>query len=128
MADATVTQNTYNVVAIPTEGKEWAASAYSADWQDCGVIKAAESGYSHYIKKLMVRGATTCFISIGSGATTNAVTTIHIGPIDLNAAGGAFAISFGELGLKCTSGLAIYMDSSASGKLWVHCEGKTCLG
>lgn len=127
MADATVTSNTINVLPIPTNGKDFAVSMYSADWSTVGEVVAAVSGSCHYIQKIMVKTATALTISIGSGTGSDAVTTLHLGPIAVNAASGTFTISFGERGMKLTDSTEMALETSASGALWIYVEGKTCL-
>jgi hypothetical protein len=128
MADATVTTNTFTIEQLPTEGDVWHVSLYSADWSTVGVLKAAVTGKSHYITRLNVRTATTTNLSIGSGGTgTDAVTTIHIGLIPLNAACGVFPWNAPPgMGLKCTSATEITLETSGAAPLWVEVWGKTC--
>lgn len=121
-----ITANTYNIVEIPSEGNEWDVSLYSADISGCEDIKAAEAGKSHYLKRIEFRCATEMTVSIGSGETTGSVTTIHLGPIPFDAASGIFVKTFRGKGLKCTSGLALTIDSSAEGPIAIFAEGKTC--
>jgi len=122
-----ITSNTINVVAIPTEGNEWAKSMYTLSAADEEEIIAGESGKSHYLKKLMIRCATTTTISIGSGSD-GTMTTLHLGPIPVNAASGCFTISFGEKGMKCNSGLALVIITTDAAPIMIYAEGKTCLG
>lgn len=118
--------NTINVREVPNEGNEWHASLYFADISGCEDIKAAEAGKSHYLQKLLIRTATKMTITIGSGETTSAPTTIHLGPIPLDAASGIFSISFGKKGMKVTDDLALTIDGSAAGDVMIYAEGKTC--
>jgi hypothetical protein len=129
MADATVTLNTINIKKIPVDGVDFYASAYSADWSTVGEIVAAVTGSSHYITKIIVRTATAMTISIGSGTGSDAVTTLHLGPIAVNAASGIFAWRATDgYGMKLTLSTEMALETSASGALWVYVEGKTCLG
>jgi hypothetical protein len=129
MADATVTLNTINIQQIPTDGKDFVASAYSANWSTVGEIVAAVTGYSHYVTKIMVRLATATSITIGSGTGSDAVTTIHMGPIPVNAASGFFAWKASDgTGMKLTLSTELALETADAAPLWIYVEGKTCLG
>jgi hypothetical protein len=129
MAAATVTPYTMNVVPIPVEGNEWAISRYSGEWSTVGTVYAAETGKSHYIKKIMIRCATTANFNLGSGNTGDTdVETIMIGSVPLNAASGIFTISFGEKGMKLAAGKPLTLETNTTAPLWIYVEGKTCLG
>jgi hypothetical protein len=121
-----ITSNTINVVEIPTAGADWVISMSSEDISGGETLKAAVAGSSHYIKRLMVRADAAMDITIGSGEADGAVTTIHIGPVPLDAASGYFPISFGNKGMKCTSGATLTIDSTAAGTVWIYAEGRTC--
>lgn len=122
-----ITANPIEVAFIPSAGKEFRRSLYSEDMQDCENIVAGVARTTHYLKKIMVRTATAMTITIGSGVDTNAVETIHIGPVPLDAASGFFAISFGERGIKCVTGKALTIDASAAGAIWLYAEGFSVL-
>ena len=121
-----ITTNTFTVVALPTAYKEWNKSLYSADLSGCEDIMAAEAGYSHYLTYLKIRSATALTITVGSGETTGAVTTIHLGPIPFDAASGIeiFTLPRG-IGMKCTEGLALTVDASGAGATWIQARGVT---
>ena len=120
-----IVTNTYTIEALPTAGKVWYVSLASEDASGCEAIKAAESGYTHYITKLLIRTDAAMDISIGSGGDGGtAVTTVHIGPVPLDAASGIFVWKAPDrMGLKCTEGLSIAIDSSASGTIWIEAHG-----
>jgi len=123
-----ITTNILNVQGLPSNGPDWQVSLYSADLTGCEIIKAAVAANSIFLTKIMIRTATAMTITIGSGETTGAVTTNHLGPIDLDAASGFFPMSFGaNRGMRCTSGLALTIDSSAAGAVWIYAEGKVCV-
>lgn len=121
-----ITTNTCIVVAIPNNGEEFRISQYSADITGAEEILAGVAGYAHYLRKLMIRCATTTTITIGSGENASAVATIHLGPIPLNAASGIFNISFGCEGLKFTDGASIVIDSADAAPIMIYAEGRTC--
>ena len=121
-----ITSNTINVSAIPATGNDWHKSLYSADARDEEVIILGESGKTHYIKKLMFRCAVAGTVSIGSGSD-GTMTTLHLGPIPLDASSGFFAISFGgKMGLKCDWGLSLVIITSAQAPIMIYAEGRTC--
>ncbi len=129
-----IVANTFDMRTIPSAGKEWHESLQTEDARGAETIKAAESGFSHYITKLEIRLDVTMDVSVGSGETAEAVTTVHFGPIPLKktgAPGGITAPPFiwkaprGK-GIKCTSGLSITIDSTSAGTLWIEADGKTC--
>src|SRR3990167_232227 len=123
-----ITANTFNVLAIPIIGNDWFVSLQTEDATGCEAIKAAEAGHAHYLKKIMIRADAAMDISIGSGGDAGtAVTTVHIGPVPLDAASGIFVWSAPKgFGIKMTDALSIAIDSSAAGTLWIYAEGKTC--
>ena len=120
-----ITSNTISVVAVPTEGNEWAKSMYTASAADEEVIIAAETGKSHYVKRLIIRTYTKTTISVGSGST-GTMTTLHLGPIPVEASSGVFMISFGDKGMKCNSGLALVVITTDATPIMIYAEGKTC--
>jgi hypothetical protein len=123
-----ITDNTINVLPIPHEGNEWAVSLYTADASGCEAIKAAETGKSHYIKKIMIYTASTITIDLGSGGDGGtAVTTPHFLTVPISATT-PFIVSFGEKGMKLTSGLSFAIDASGAGAMAIYVEGKTCRG
>jgi len=122
-----ITPNTINVQDLPTAGADWNVSLYSADLSGCEEIKAAVARANIYLTRIQIRTATALTLTIGSGETTGAVTTIHLGPIPFDAASGFFAISFPDKkGMKCTEGLALVIDADGAGATWVYAEGRTC--
>jgi len=123
----TITANTYNIEALPTAGNVWRVSLQSEDVTGCEAIKAAETGYTHYITKLLIRTDAAMDLSIGSGGDGGtSVTTVHIGPVPLDAASGIFVWKAPERsGLKCTKSLSIAIDSTAAGTIWIEAYGLT---
>jgi len=123
-----ITANTYNMRTLPTAGKDFHLSLQSADVSGCEAILAAESGYSHYITKLVIRADAAMDVSIGSGGDGGAaVTTVHFGPIPLAAASGSFNWQAPRgMGLKCTADLSIAIDSSVAGTIWIEAHGRSC--
>lgn len=133
----TITANTYDMRTLPSAGKDWHVSLQTEDARGCEAIKAAESGHSHYITKLIIRGDSGDIggmdISVGSGGDDgDAVTTVHFGPIPLRKVhAGTVAKIFNwkaprGMGIKCTSGLSVAIDNSVIGTLWVEAYGRTC--
>jgi hypothetical protein len=120
-----ITPNTITVTSVPTEGNEWAKSMYTASAADEEELIAGETGKYHYIKRLMIRTYTKTTISIGSGSD-GTMTTLHLGPIPVEAASGVFMISFGEKGMKCDSGLALVVITTDATPIMIYVEGKTC--
>ena len=120
-----ITTNSFTIQSLPSAGKDFHLSMYSADASDEEVVVAAVSGSSHFLTKLMFRSATACTVSIGSGSD-GTMTTLHLGPIPLDAASGFFSISFGGKGMRCDSGLALVLITSATAPIMIYAEGKTC--
>jgi len=124
---AVFTANTYNMRTLPSAGKDFHLSLQNEAASGCEDILAAETGYSHYITKLKIRADAAMDVSIGSGETTGAVTTVHFGPIPLAAASGSFDWEAPRgMGIKCTVSLAITGLSSGDGTMWVEVHGRTC--
>jgi hypothetical protein len=122
-----IVANTYNMKTIPTAGKDFYRSLQSAGVNNGEEILAAESGYSHYITKLVIRTDAAMDIEIGSGETGDDVTTVHFGPIPLDANTGYWSWEAPRgMGIKCTANLSIAIDSSASGTMWIEAHGKSC--
>lgn len=126
-----ITANTFDMRTLPSAGKDWHESLQTEDARGCEEIKAAESGFSHYITKLTICADTNKDVAIGSGETADAVTTVHFGPIPFKIAVGATISKFNweappKMGIKCTSGLSVTIDSSALGTLSIEAHGKTC--
>lgn len=123
-----ITANTYSLVALPRDGVLFYNSLQSADVTGGESIEAASTGHTHYITKLLVHADADMDMSIGSGETTGAVTTVHFGPVPLTAESGWFLWEAPPgMGVKCTSATAIVIDSSAAGTIWIEAHGKTCL-
>lgn len=122
-----ITANTYSLVALPTDGVLFYKSLQSADVTGAEEITAASTGHTHYITKLLVHADAAMDISIGSGETTGAVTTVHFGPVPLDATFGKFEWEAPPgMGLQCTTATAIVVDSSGAGTIWIEAHGKTC--
>ena len=127
MADATVTQNTINIVKLPLDGNPIFRSAYSANWSTVGEVVAAVAGACHYITKIEVRLATATTVSIGTGTGTDAVTTLHMGPIPVDAASGIFVWTAPDgYGMKLTDATEMALETGGEAPLWIYVEGKTC--
>ncbi len=121
-----ITANTFNLVALPTEGVLFYKSLQSEDASGAEEILAATAGSTHYLTHLTLRGDAAIDFSVGSGESGSAVETTHIGPVPLNAAGGIFTWDAPPgMGLKFTSAAAIVVDASA-GTIWIEAHGKTC--
>jgi len=131
----TIVANTYDMRTLPSAGKDWHVSLQTADARGCEAIKAAETGFSHYITKLVVHSDVSMDVSVGSGGDDGTeVTTVHFGPIPLKKSGPAQGLTVIPFiwnaprgkGIKCTSGLSIAIDSTIIGALSIEANGKTC--
>ncbi len=123
----TITANTYNIAELPNEGLFFYRSLQSEDVSGAEELVAAVAGATHYITDLLIRTDAAMDVSIGSGETTGSVTTVHIGPVPLDAASGIFIWKAPPgFGLKCTASSAFDIDSSAAGTIWIEARGKTC--
>jgi hypothetical protein len=122
-----ITANTFSLVTLPTDGVLFYKSLQSEDVTGTEEIAAAVTGATHYITKLSVYADAAMDVSIGSGKTGAAVTTVHFGPVPLDANHG---IIFWEappgMGLKCTAATAIDIDATGAGTVWIEVHGKTC--
>lgn len=125
----TITANTYSLTALPLASVPFYKSLQSEDVSSGEEIATAVSGATHYLTRLLIRADAAMDVSVGSGETAGAVTTVHMGPIPLAAASGSFLWEAPPgMGLKCTVSTAIVIDSSAGGTVWVEAHGKTCTG
>jgi hypothetical protein len=119
--------NTFDILALPSEGNDFYVSFPSEELTDAFEIIAGVAGKSHYITKIHVRTDAAMDINIGSGVATNAVVTTHIGPIPLAAGFGFFSWRAPEgKGMKLTESAALGIDSTADGTLWIEVWGRTC--
>lgn len=122
-----ITTNSFTIQPLPSEGIEFYASLYSADLTGCEILKALVAGKSIFLTKIMVRTATAMAITIGSGESTGAVATTHIGPVAMDAASGFLPWNAPDgMGMRCTSGTDLTIDSDTSGATWIYVEGKVC--
>lgn len=122
-----ITTNTYNMVTIPTDGVLFFKSLAGENITDGEEILAASTGYTHYLTKLFIITDTAMDVTIGSGETTGAITTIHFGPISLKAETGLIYWQAPPgMGVKCTASTSIVIDSTAQGTIWIEAHGKTC--
>jgi hypothetical protein len=122
-----ITANTFSIVKLPADGVFFYRSLQSEDIQGCEEIAAAVSGATHYLTKLKVQVDAAMDLTIGSGKTGTAVTTVHFGPIPLTADEGYFLWEAPSgFGLQCTAGSAVTIDGSAAGTVWIEAHGKTC--
>lgn len=124
----TIDANTFNVQAIPSAGGDFYRSLQSENVSGCEALLAAADGYSHYITKLTIRADAAMDVEVGSGGDSGAdVTTVHFGPIPLAAGSGFFEWEAPRgMGVKCTVGLSITIDSTASGTIWIEIHGRSC--
>lgn len=122
-----MTSNTITIVKMPLDGTPFNLSLYNADVSGCEDLIAASSGKSHYIKKIVIyaQSVTDITFTVGSGETSSAVTTPHLGPIPLSDTGSPFEMDFGGDAMKTTVSLALTIDSSATCPVFVYIEGKT---
>ncbi len=124
-----ITSNTLTIETPPSDGTKWFISKYSADLSDCEELVAASSGKYHYLTKLKIyaQSVADITVTVGSGETTGAVTTIHLGPIPLSDTGSHFEHDWGKdnLAVKCTESLALTIDASAACPIFIYAEGVT---
>jgi hypothetical protein len=124
----TITANTYTMEELPTDGVLFYKSLATEDGTGAEEILAASSGHTHYLTKLQINADAAMDVSIGSGETTEAITTVHFGPIPLDATGGRFLWEAPPgMGIKCTAATAIIVDATAAGTIWIEAHGKTCI-
>lgn len=122
-----ITANTYNIVELPHEGSIFYKSLTSEDASTTEEIIAAVTNKTHYLTHIIVHVDTTSDVVIGSGETTGAVTTAHLGTIPIDAAKGVFCWKAPKgMALKCTSGTAITISATA-GTIFIEACGKTCV-
>jgi hypothetical protein len=124
-----ITTNTINIATPPSDGTRWYISKYSADLSGCEELVAASTGESHYLEKLVIyaQSETDITVSVGSGETTGAVTTIHLGPIPLSDTGSHFEYDWSKenKAVKCTASASLTVDASAACPIWIYAEGVT---
>lgn len=122
-----ITANTFTLVTLPTRGVLFYKSLQSEDVSSAEEVAAAVSGSTHYLTRLLIHADAAMDISIGSGETTGAVTTVHFGPVPLDATNGVFLWEAPPgMGVQCTTSTAIVIDSTAGGTIWIEAHGKTC--
>ena len=122
-----ITANVAVFAKTPLEGDEWFVSAYSADFSGAEDLRAAETGKSHYIRKIQVfaQSVTDLTITFGSAQGTG-VTTIYLGPLSVPDAGGIFTIDFGpDHALKIAEATTFAVDMSAASPTAILVWGKT---
>lgn len=121
-----ITANTYVVDDLPLDGNMFYRSLTSEDASGCEEILAASSGHAHYLTKLIIHGDAAIDVSVGSGETTGAITTVHFGLIPLSAEAGLFEWNAPPgKGVKCTDETSITVDASGAGTLRIEAHGKT---
>jgi hypothetical protein len=121
-----ITANTFTITTLPNDGVLFYRSLQSEDVSGGEEIIAAVAGATHYLTRLQVRADAVMDLTIGSGETTSAVTTVHFGPVPLTADTGYFYWEAPPgFGLKCTAATAVVIDGSA-GTIWIEAHGKTC--
>lgn len=122
-----ITDNTFNIVELPSHGSLFYKSLQSTDVTGGENLIAGVAAKTHFITYILLRTATGMSVDIGSGETTGAVTTIHIGSVPMDATSGIFLWKAPPgKGLKLTSGLAAVIDSDTAGAVWIEVWGKTC--
>jgi hypothetical protein len=123
----TITANTFTLVTLPTDGVLFYKSLQSEDVSACEEVLAASTGHTHYLTKLKIHADAALDITVGSGKTGTAVTTVHFGPVPMSAEAGHFIWEAPPgMGLKCTAATAITVDAGA-GTIWIEAHGKTCV-
>jgi hypothetical protein len=124
------TVNAFVLEELPTAGKDWYKSLAIEDLSGAEDVAAAEAGFTHYLTRLTVRADAAMDITIGSGETGGAVTTIHLGPVPLAAGFGFYQWTAPKgKGLKFTAGAAIVADAayaSGTGTIFVEAHGRSC--
>lgn len=135
-----ITANVITVADIPTEGEEWAINLYSASVTGCEELKAAVTGKYIYLKKIVITCADNVAVTVGAGETTNAVTTILLGPYsfattkDVGSPSterdyipiGHVELDFRPRAVKLPVSTALAIDSTGPAPINIYIEGKTC--
>jgi hypothetical protein len=105
---------------------------YSADMSGTEELKAAETGYSHYVMYLEIHTASSITVSIGAGeSVAGSMDYTYIGPITFTAAGPHYIRNFTLpaglplKGFKLPSGTSFTCDASGIGAVSIYAEGKT---
>jgi hypothetical protein len=117
MAITTVSVNNY------TTPKRW-LSQVTGDLSGCEIIKAAVTGQSHYVTKIIISSSDVQAISFGEGESSSDLVTTHIGPIYLPA-GGLFVLDISDNPIQITAATLIAADSNDSHNATVIVEGFT---
>lgn len=126
MAAFTVTALTpYHESQAEEKIGEWAIMATSADASACESLKAAVTGYSHYIQEFFISCATAATVTIGAGETGGDVTAALIGPVHFLADGGTFVSFKFDAPLKVAVSTAIVGDTSAIAPVTIYLKGYT---
>ena len=100
------------------------ANGNSADLSGCETLKAAVTGKSIYLERLVINSAAAINITIGAGETTGAVTTVLIGPISFAADNGKSNIEFVfTRPLKLAAATALVVDASGAGTVTLVAQG-----
>ena len=97
------------------------ANGNSADLSGCETLKAAVTGKSIHLERLVINSAAAINITIGAGETTGAVTTILVGPIYF-AANTNITIVFTRP-LKLAAATALTVDASGGGNVTIIAQG-----
>ncbi len=107
------------VTTLRAVGNSWAVHGYSADAQGNEILKAAETGKSHWIKKFAIHSITAVTVQI------NADATVLLGPFNfLTTVSTPFVYEFAEP-IQVTAGAGIKVDASGAGAVNVIVEGFT---
>ena len=93
----------------------------SADLSGCEELKAAVTGKSIYLERLVINSAAAINITIGAGETSGAVTTVLIGPIYF-ATNTNIEFVFTRL-LKLVAATALVVDASGAGNVTLVAQG-----
>ena len=103
------------------ENAGFIANGNSADLSGCETLKAAVSGKSIYLERLIINSASAINITVGAGETTGAVTTVLVGPIYF-AANTYIELVFTRP-LKLAANTALTVDASGAGNVTLIAQG-----
>lgn len=124
---AAFASNTWTLEHLPSAGKDWYQNGHNEDASGVEEFRAAESGYTHYVTRIVVRTDSATDLQIGSGETTpGTIDTVHIGTVPLAAACGIYQWKApAGMGLKFTAGANISVKVSA-GTCHIEMWGRSC--
>ena len=104
------------------DGVGFVANGYSADFSGCESLKAAVTGKSIYVEKVIVNSLTAINYTIGAGETGGAVTAVVLGPIHC-AANSTHEIDVSARPIKLAAATALTIDASGGGAATVVVQG-----